>query len=361
MAINENFSAKSIIRVDIYTPNNEEISPVDKGRINKLFIRFTIDVALLLVGFIITFLTFDIFSLICVLLVLYTTIVTGKAYYSAAAGRGLRTSYLFGISSLTVVNEMSSAEIPYTMFNRVIQREDGLILEITGGALHFLPEEALEESEVKNRLCGFLRKKFKEKYIIHVKSTEQRLKEEALKNAEKQERIDSLGKLITTVSYTVTKADMRAYHRIVLKRSETLRHILISVIGAVATVLPIINAITRQPAWYSMFCVALIILALLFIIPKVGLVFPAKNCFFADREEKLECFVHEGGIAVKCGRRRILSTWQNMDEVIFDEADGIYADMGDRCTVFLPSDLMIKPVEALIIDAYEKAVKENNN
>ncbi len=353
-----NFSGKAFIRVDIYIPNNEDISPEDYGRIKKLFWRFTVDVMLLLIGFLITFFTFDIFSLLCMLMVLYVTVVAGKNYYSAAAGKGLRTSYIFGANALSIINESFTKEVPYSLINRVIQRDDGLILEIAGNELHFLPNEAMEENEAKARLCGFLRKKYAEKYVIYNKTAEQRQREEALINAEKQERIESLGGLITTVSYTVTSADMRAYHRIVLKRTETLRGILIAVIGAIATVLPVINAITRQPVWYSCFCIALIILALLFIIPKIGLKAPAKRCFVADKEEKLECFVHERGIAVKCGKRRLLSTWENMDEVVFDETEGIYADMGQACTVLLPADLMIKPVEALILDAYEKAVNK---
>ncbi len=359
MPLNHDIFEKKVIKVDIFIPNNDDISQQDRARIKRMFIRFIIDVAFLLFSLFLTFSTFDLFCLVCSLFLLVSSVTAGKMYYSAAAGRGLKTSYLFSAASFSIVNEIDMTEMPYSSIKSVIQRDDGLVIELVGDVVHFLPNDALEESGIRDVLCSFLRKRLAGKYKVYVKTREQSDAEEALSTAEKQERIDSLGKLITTVSYTVTGADMRAYHRIVLRRLGKLRHVLISVIGAFATVLPIVNAITQQPVWYSLFCILLIILALLFLIPKVGLLTPAKLCFFVGKQEKIDCFVHENGIAVKSGNRRVFEKWENMDEVVFDEIDGIYADMGVECTVFLPSDLLIGPVEALIKENYNRAISRS--
>lgn len=358
MTFNQIPSEQAVIRVDIFTPNDENISKEDKDKITRLFFRFVLNVAMLLFSFYMTITSMDIFFLICTLFLFYLSFTSGKAYYVSAAGRGIKTSYIFSLSGLTVVGFMSVTEIPYTIISRVLQRDDGLVIEVKGGVMHFLPNDALNEYNARNRLCSFLRKRMPEKYKVIVKSRKQVEEEEKLAVLEKQERINKLGKQITTISYTVTGADMRIYHRIVLRRMKKLRHILLSVIGAVATVLPIINGITGEAIWFSLFCIFLLILALIFIIPKIGFTAPAKMCFFAGKNEKIDCYIHENGIALKSGNRRVLERWEGMEEVVFDETDGIYANMGVNCTVLLPTDLLIGPIYSLINENYNRAMKQ---
>ncbi len=349
---------ENILRVTMYVSRPEDMSEEERTVVHRSFQSFVMSVVVFevcLFGFV---LLGELLLLLGAAFFLYQAIGFGKFYYDAAIGRGLKSEYVFFRSVFRYVSQTRTMEYAYSAVRRVTESEQGIIIELQGqNGMHFIPRRALEENELEQRLPAFLRGKVGRRYRLEEKSPEQ-ARAEALQQAEEEQaRIDRLGASLGVVKYTVDSEHMRQYHRVLLRVSPPLRRvrgILLPVLAACTTVLPIMGWLFSAAICDHMFLVFLCGTLALYLLPKVGLTGPARRAFLAKKKDDLVCYLHSGGLAARCGETYLCKTWQEMDAVWFDE-DGVIADLEEGKTVFLPGDMVVGPIRDAMRVAAEAA------